>query len=532
MPRKKQTVNSPSPSQQDEYNYGLDFIQQLNNFNNAFLFNPFLMNQSLKNLNMQPASQPRERLQQMVDNPQNNEQPLRRFGQYLYFTQMIYKRMIHYLADILTFDWYPIAKGWDERDIQKPSFKRDFDIMCQWFENFDVKREFRKALLKMVQEDAYFTYLREDSDGDMFLQEMPIDYCTIDGIWKYGYIYSFDLMYFQQTGVDINGFAPEFKNFYRNLLDMKKNNTYSPNIKVEQRNGRWMYWQQLKPSKAWVFKFHDLFAGSVPPFLGIFLDFYDMPTLKEISKAKSELEAYKIIIGEIPRLNDNRSGNSKDNFAINPTTLNAFMQLVKTSVLNKYVDFKALPLERIEIYDFDKSPEKTDMVAKGLDNISSQTGLDKSLFNTTKPNVASLKLSKIVDQEFITRVYSQFANFCTYHVNLRTKKFKFKIVFEGTIHDAEDRKKQAKEDMALGLITPRIAANYGMTLKEIKTGMELMKWLKFNESLSPVQTSYTLSSKQVMEKNKGGNPGKNDDDLGESGIITRTQGSNELKEVD
>ena len=237
--QEEQTNPQPEPSPQppDELNYGLEFARQSTGSYNSFFLNPLIANQTLKDLNMKSSSQPRELLQKMIENPKDNEQSLRRFGQYLYYTQMVYKRMVHYLADILTFDWYPVAKNWNEDDVKKPGFKKDYDIMCQWFENFDVKKEFKKALLKMMQEDSYFTYLREDSDGDMFLQEMPIDFCQIDSTWKYGYTYSFDLLYFQQTGVDINGFSPEFKKYYKNLLDMKNNKTYSPNIKVEQRNG-------------------------------------------------------------------------------------------------------------------------------------------------------------------------------------------------------------------------------------------------------------------------------------------------------
>lgn len=536
MPRQKRqtpttqsdTSNIQNSQSVDNYNYGLDFARQSNNLNNSFLINPLMANQTLKNLNMQPASQPRDLLLKMIDDPKNNEQSLRRFAQYLYNTQMTYKRMIHYLADILTFDWYPVAKNWDVEDINNPKFKKDFSIMCDWFDNFNVKKEFKKAILKMIEEDSYFTYLREDSDGDMFLQEMPIDYCNIDAMWKYGYTYSMDLMYFQQTGVDIKGFAPEFKRYYNNMLNMKRNNTYSPNVKVEQRNGRWMYWQQLTPDKAWVFKFHDFFAGNVSPFLGVFLDFYDIPTFKEISKAKNELEVYKIILGTIPRLKDDKSGNSKDNFAINTTTLNAFMELVKSSMLNKYVDFKALPLENLDMFDFDKSPEKTDILTKGLNNIFSQAGVDRNIFNTDKPNVASLKLSKIVDENFVKRVYSQFEDFCTYHVNLKTKKYKFKIKMIGTIHDEEERMKQAKEDMTIGLFTPRVAANYGMSIKEIQTGMAMMKWLGMVDKMTPVQTSFTMSDKN----NKGGKPEKSDDDLSDAGAITKSAGSNIDKEVE
>ena len=515
----------PRKEIQEDSNFALEFARNLTQLN-AYLFNPLLANSYLKDINMRPAEQDRERIKKLIANPRDNEQALRRLSQYLYNTQSAYKRMIHYLSDILTFDWYPIPINATEEDMKKSTFKKDYDNMCSWFDKFNVKKEFTKALLKMCLEDGYFVYLRE-SDNALFLQEMPIDWCIVDSYWEYGYMYSFNLMYFQQMGVDINGFAPEFKKYYKNALDMQKNKTYYPNIRAEMRNGQWMYWQQINPENGWVFKFHTHFAGLVPPLMGVFLDFADIPYLKDLQKVKADLEVYKIILGAVPRNKENKTGSKADDFAVDPNTLAEFIKIAKNN-LPSSVDIKALPLENPEIFSFDSATEvKNDVVLKALNNIFSQTGIDKNLFNTDRANVASMNASKLMDSIFIQRLYKQFEDFCTYHVNKLTKRYKFKIVFEGTIYDRDDRQKHALELAQNGIITSKIASAEGMSIKDLDSSMLLMKWLGFTDKLTPIKTSYTMSK----EDSKGGRQAKEDNDLTDAGEVSRDAGSNIDKDI-
>jgi hypothetical protein len=52
-------------------------------------------------------------------------------------------------------------------------------------------------------------------------------------------MYSFDLNYFCTQGVDINSFAPEFKEYYNNYVNLlNKKVKYIPNIRPELRDGR------------------------------------------------------------------------------------------------------------------------------------------------------------------------------------------------------------------------------------------------------------------------------------------------------
>ena len=504
----------------DKNNYATEFAQSLN----SFWYDPLIVNNFLKNINVSSSEYSKDDIKKIIAHPQENEWALRKLSWYLYYTQLVYKRMVHYLSDILTFDWYPIPINVSEEDTKKSTFKKDYETMLDWFDKFDVKKEFSKALLKMCLEDAYFVYLRKDKGG-IFLQEMPIDWCIIDGYGKFGYMYSFNLTYFQQMGSDINGFAPEFKTYYNNMFDMKKNNTYHKGLRSEKINGRWMCWQQISPDKGWVFKFHNHFIELVPPLMGIFLDFADIPESKELQRVKSALETYKLVLGAVPRNKDGKSGSKTDNFAIDPDTLAKFMQLAQSN-LPKGVDIKALPLENFEMFSFDTASEiKSDPVGRAINNIFAQAGIDKNIFNTSNPNVAVMALSKLVDGEFVKRIYSQFADFCMYHVNRLTRKYKFKIVFEGTIFDREDRKKHVLELAQNGVITPQVAAAEGMSIKDLMAGMELMRWLGFVDKLTPIKTSYTMSN-----KDSGGRPAKDVDDLTDSGVITRTAGSNIEKE--
>jgi len=137
-----------------------------------------------------------------------------------------------------------------------------------------------------------------------------------------------------------------------------------------------------------------------------------------------------------------------------------------------------------------------------------------------------MNISKLIDSVFIERLYKQFEDFCTYHVNRLTKRYKFRIVFEGTIHDREDRQKHALELAQNGIITPKIASAEGMSIKELDTGMLLMKWLGFPDKLTPIKTSYVMPK----EDSKGGRP--KSDIKTESSEITETAGSNIDKEID
>jgi hypothetical protein len=489
----------------------------------GYLLNPMMANQHLKNLNMNPMYQNRDAVEKMIYNPNSNELGLRRLSQYLYNTQTPYKKLIHHYADSLSFDWYPIPMNIkNKKDFEKDTYKKDWDRMWEWFDKFDVKKEFKKIFLGMMLEDTKYTYLRESEYG-LTLQEMPADYSIIDATSQIGYLYSFNLMYFQQLGADISGFDPEFRKFYNQMLDYQKNKTYYPNARPENRDGRWAYWQQMNPNKAWVFKFHDTYATSIPPFLGLFIDAIDLDRQQQLQNDTDTLNAYKMIFGTIPRHKDgtNKGSNSKDDFAIDPKTLSNYIQLVKAS-LPSGVDFKAAPLEDVQMFEFEGN-QGDNLSSTAIKNMYLKSGAEKALFGSDKPNASTMKASIQNDMNFITRVYSQFESFVNYHLSKVTLNYKFRVKFEGTEYDREARKADTLTDWQSGILTPQLCSARGLTVKEFDNSIGMMQSLGFPESCKPLATSFTQSGDGTGDKKAGRKASKEVSDAGE---ITRDADSN------
>jgi hypothetical protein len=301
---------------------------------------------------------------------------------------------------------------------------------------------------------------------------------------------------------------------------MKKNKKYYPNIRPEMRNGQWMYWQQISPDNGWVFKFDYIFAGLVPPFLGMFVDAIDIDTFKQLQKDKAFLDVYKIIMGTVPRHKDNKTNNQKDDFAIDANTLSSFIQLVKTG-LPSQVDFKAVPLENLTSFDFENSTTEKNISGTAIKNFYRNSGAESSMFGADRPNASTVKASTRTDQAFVEQVYSQFQMFLNYQLNKVTKKYKFSVKLSGTIFDEQDRFDNQMSLLSNGIITPELPSALHMTERELRNGLSMMVSLGYPDMFKPVQTSSTLSDKN----NAGGRPQKKE--VKESGEITRDEGSNE-----
>jgi hypothetical protein len=498
--------------------YVKDFSRASSNLYNP-IFNPLMLNQVLKNINMFPSSKTREELLKMVHNPKSNEQDLRRFCQYLYNVQMPFKRLVHYYSNMLTYDISVLPINASEKDMKTDKFKRDYENIWQWLGNFNLKKEFRQINTGMLLDDAKFMYLRTDGDRIAF-QEMPVDYCLIDAKFEYGWLYSFDLHYFYQQGVDINAFAPEFMEYYNNYKLLVQDKKYIPNIRPEQRDGRWCYWQQINPQNSWVFKFHSIFAALIPPLLGLFVDANEIDNFKNLQASKTALDMFKLLIGTIPT-NNNKDAQLTDDLAISAEMAGQFNRLVN-DMLPEGIKFGTVPFKDVKQFDFSENTQnKKDIVGEALKNFYKSAGSDQALFNAEKPNATTMKMSTANDVAFADVVYSEFESFLDYQFKFLTKKYKFKAKLEGTIYDQEERRTNALSLAQYGIITPQLPASMGLTEKELRDGMALMKAMGFDKLLMPVQSANTMSA-----NNNTGRPEKPAENLTESGTKTKDTESN------
>ncbi|MFA5602962.1 MAG: hypothetical protein WDA21_04490 [Bacilli bacterium] len=505
--------------------YAKAFLQNSNNMW-SYLLDPQISNQILKSINMNPVVRSRDEVLKLIADPKNNEQALRRLAEYFYDTNMSYKTLVHYLSNILTFDYIIVPIGnVPEEEKKNKEFLKDLNKAFDFFDKFDHMFEFRKALRAMVKEDVKYTYIRE-SGNVISLQEMPSDYCVIDKQSIEGdYLYSFNMMYFMNMGVDISGFASEFRKYLSEFYKARQDSTYRPyKMRIENHNGRHMYWQQMDKNKSYVFKFHDDLAGCLPLYLGLFPDLAESDSYKRMQKIKMYLETVKFIFGTIPMNKETKSGgNIRDAFAISPKVMGEFAEAV-TNTLPEGAFFKNVPAEDLKIFDFNNTESKKDIMERYMKTLYQQAGVDQSLFNSEKPNASTMKASTRIDTSFIEAAYSQFNRFCSMQINQRTKKYKFKVIFNGTIFDQEERKKEAREDAQSGILSQRLAASHGLNIRQFIADLDLVESLDLRSRLKPIQTSSTISSKE-SGRPETDNPDNENTELG------KDAGSNDNKKA-
>jgi len=514
--------------QQSELSYFSDYIKAFNSQSygsNMFMMSPQMLNSSIKDINMLSSNFSTDQIRRMVMQPHMYEQELRKLSLFYFETISLYQQNIKLWSNMLEFDWEPIPYTQDGKpitisDMHSAAYKKDYAELCKFFNNFKVKEEFSKVLWNICMYDTYYTSFRE-YDEHLYLQELPSTHCMIDSNSYLGYLFTFDLSYFINSGVDINSFSPAIRKMYADTIRSTKLN-YNPSM--PNRNGKWVQWTPMSPDDSWVFKFNSTFAGSVPPLLSALIDYSKVDKFKALEDTKKELEAYKVIFATVPRLTGNKTGNKTDDFAVSSTEIGKFSASIQ-STLATGLNFKASPLEDIKMFDFAPSANEKNLLDTELRNIMLQTGMPDALSSSTSTNMASAGIFKTVTSESIKSTYHQFENFLEYQINRRTKKYKYKIKLLGTIFDKEERRKNADSDMLNGIITPAIFSSRSIQLTDANNVMNMMYSLGFPNNFKPVQTSSTLSSKDTAN----GAPKKSESELSDSGAQTINDGSNESK---
>lgn len=483
------------------YDINRDYIKEFAMaYNSSYMdmISPHTLNDVLKDINMNPVFKNRDTVEEMVANPKKYEKNLRELSQYLENVLMPIKRFMDYYSKILEFDYTLIPVNSDLKTMRDSAFKKAEKRVYDWLDSLNPKKTFKRLVKGSLVEDAKFYYLRESENG-IALQEMPSDYCLITYEDELSYRYSFNMNYFLKSGVDLDGFAPEFRKYYNEIFyDVKNVSPYNPN------------WVELDPDKAFVFKFDMLKAGLTPPLVGLFVDGIEISTYRNLKKAKTALEAYKLIVGRIPMHKDNSSGNKKNNFSMTADKAAAFSNYANKGLADG-VKFMSLPFEDLKMFEFGVGANNEDISDNALKNFINNSG-SSQIMSIDKPTQSTVKTSQKVDESFVSHLYYQAEDFINYQLKLISPKYIFRVKFEGTIFDREERKNTAKEWASLGIITDKIGASMGYNPREFDQALLYMRSRGYPEKFEPIQSAY-----QSSDKGKNGRPEKSDGEISDNG---------------
>lgn len=444
---------------------------------------------------------------------------------------MIFARTLMSYVNVLSFDLTVTCKNaFTQSDYQSTEYAEDKKRIYKFLDNFDYKAEFRKMLQEMMRHEVVYTWFRKTKWGNKgmkcALQIMPQNRCMLTGYWEKGLLWDFDMNYFLQPGVDIDGFDPAFKKYYNNVFGDNQNPWhYIPTNPLDSREGIFATWTQTSPDDgAWCFKlFPENF--NTTPYLAPFLkDAIRNDEIANLQYNKDIASAYGILAGEIRLFDNAKSGTTANQFAIDPATLGAFMGKVKEGLQNvgtigPTTKAVAMPTENIKWFQFsDSNPTMYEQQLSNSAGVGS--GISRVIYSSDRMSNAEIEAGIIDQYNTVKQVYSQFNNFLEFFGNQLTKKYKFKMTLDGCSYPFEREKrferltKAADKGIVLG--PSAWASAMGYTPMEFDRLLDEAKYGDFSN-----KWQLMLNTNTTAQDSQGGRPQKNTGDLTDSGESSR-----------
>ena len=488
-------------------------------------YSPFLSNQLLTNLNNNPRLPSAESVKKALNDYKNSGEDLQGFVEFASSFDMIFKRTLYSYANALSFDLQITCKNaYTESDYQSDEYKKDRQTVDNFLTNFDYKKEFYNVLLNVLKRDTYFTWFRKTKTGNrgkmkFALQIMPQDYCMLTGYFEKGLLWSLNILYYMQPGVDLNGFDPSITKTYLRALETV--DSYVPSAPLNDRKGSYAMWVDVSPlDGAWAWKF-DTSSFANNPFLSPYVaNVLRNDEIGELQYNKDLIAASGILAGEIKLFDSAKSGQKANQFSIDPKTLGTFMSLVKKG-LQSTIKAVAVPLENIKFFQFeDKNPNSYTNELTTTAGIG--TGISRVIYSSDKMSNAELEAALNEVYQTMKPMYAQFNNFLDFYVNQMTSKYKFKFEFVGSNYqferDARFDKMMKMADKGLVLNSSAWASAVGMNPVTFDRMLAESKYTGWIDKYSTMMLNANTSS---YKDNEGGRERKNARDLTESGEASR-----------
>jgi hypothetical protein len=208
------------------------------------------------------------------------------------------------------------------------------------------------------------------------------------------------------------------------------------------------------------------------------------PLIKSLQTNQYIISAQKILVGLIPYLKDQKSGQVANALAIDAKTLAPFLALLKQG-LSDAVKVSGAPFSDLKDISF-PTTEKS-IYDEYNTNLAKQSGATGALiYGSQRPTATEITLSAQIDTMIATSIYPSLARWLSTYVNTLTTKYKFRFAFEGNKY-TNDRKERLDTALKLadkGVVLPqKIAAAIGMDIFDLEAQLREGKAQNFYDLL-------------------------------------------------
>ncbi len=436
----------------------------------------------------------------MSEHPERYGLHILRLSDFMYLRSGYYKRLIDYFANqaILRFTVDTRVYS-DIGDIKGNFLKFSRDA-----HKLNLDREIHNILRRMYRHDVVYAYIVETELGNSYFYLSPF-ICGISGI-SAGGVFTFY--------IDINRLTPDIAK----TLPVAIINDINAKRHVDETTGRYY----VPADKSLCLKYNNDLPYPYPPFFTMIADILLVDDFKDLAKAQSINDAYKLLTMKIP---------TKDgNITLDEGLITAFTTLALEAVQNN-IGVVTTPFDmKTEEFSSSNSDDR-DTVSDSISWAFKNAGVSEALMSGASTG-SELKLSITNDSGDIFRIYRMIEQQADLWLRLKGHTYngyEFRYtVLDLTTFNENDKIKSELSAAQSGLPDKfRLCAMYGSSpLQTLGNGkIENEIFADFFNGFKPLSTSYTQSA----SSDTGGRPEKEDGDISE---ITERQRDNDSNSTD
>lgn len=448
----------------------------------------------------------RKRIEYMAEHPERFGKKILELSDYMYLKSGYYKRLIDYFSNQAMINY---TVDTHINDIHAYSvtdkIKKNYISFIKQAEKFNLKNEVQNIFRRLYRNDVCFAYLVE-SDIDVSYFYLDPQMCHIDRVTN-GNVYQF---YIDASCLVDCAFTEFYKSLPRDLQELIDNNPPEKNGKVF-----------IPREKSLCLKYNNDFLFSFPPFFMMIADILNIDDYKELAKAQSINDAYKILTMKIPTKDGQITLDDKLVTAFTSTVLNTVQDSI--GVITTPFDTAT---EEFSSSNADDRDTVSDAISWAFKNV----GVSEALMSGASSG-SELKLSITNDSGDIFRLYRQIENWISLQMKLRGHIYKsygfvYKIL-DMTIFNEKDVRDGVLSAAQNGIPNKtRLCAANGLS-PAVMLGNSLVEndiLADVFDNFKPLKTSYTQGADSGDE---GGRPEMDDADLSSSGERTKGNDTND-----
>lgn len=550
MEEEKVEVSQLSRSQVFDTASYFDALYGVGSNKNYGYYDSQIENRNLVDLNNNPIIPSYDALRKTIASYNTSAELLQNYSEFMSVWDSLYAKVIEHKVGLLAFDRYEYCTNMvdPEEEMNSSEYKADKRRVKKFFEKFNDKQEFLRVAKNVMKTDTYFTWLRdssgsfdenpitlEDEQGynvrraqGFGLQMMPQEYCRITGEFiserGKGYLWDFDLNYFNQAFVNVENFDPSLIQSYNEKKSNGQLKSYvNNNSDLNKTNASFDGYVRTKVnSGSWCFKYNTDNFNAIPPLTSLLRSAYNNDVVEALQRDKDMISAYAIIAGEMKTKKEN---NDKNALLLDEKAVGALMKMARKVANNEKIKHIPYPLEELEMFQF--TDGNTSMAKNQLVSMAKQGASASSMiYASEKMGEMEFKSALINDFNGIsTALYPQFENFLNFFVNKKTKKYKFKFRIVGSnipfLRQSELDNHIKLSDKGLQVSPSRWGTLLGYSGDEFESLMAEAKYGNMQELSFLLMNANTTAQDGSGEV---GNPTKDDNSISESGATSRLYG--------